>query len=138
LLAPGGALLLTVPAHPVLWSYFDEASHHCRRYTRRELAGKLTRAGYRIEYLSPYMASLFPLMWLGRRLAAALHRGTDHTPSYSDALASAELQVRPGVNELLAWVLAQGTRLLARRCRLPLGTSLLAIAPAVWATSRLT
>src|SRR5262245_37315921 len=31
LLDPDGALLLTVPAHASLWSYFDEASRHCRR-----------------------------------------------------------------------------------------------------------
>jgi len=128
LLVPGGVLLLTVPAHPALWSYCDEAAHHCRRYSQHELAGKLSRSGYCIEYLSPYMASLFPLMWLGRRLAAALHRSTAHTPGHSAALAGAELQVWPGINELLAWVLAQETRLLARRCRLPLGTSLVAIA----------
>jgi SAM-dependent methyltransferase len=33
-LAPGGRLLLTVPAHQYLWSYFDESSQHCRRYSR--------------------------------------------------------------------------------------------------------
>src|SRR5262249_4309693 len=29
-LKPGGKLILTVPAHQYLWSYFDEAAHHCR------------------------------------------------------------------------------------------------------------
>jgi len=128
LLAPEGALLLTVPAYPRLWSYCDEASYHCRRYTPHALAGKLRRSGYRIEYLSPYMASLFPLVWLGWRLAAVRHWGTARMPGHGAVLASAELQVWPGINALLAWVLAQETRLLARRCRLPLGTSLVVIA----------
>jgi 2-polyprenyl-3-methyl-5-hydroxy-6-metoxy-1,4-benzoquinol methylase len=32
-----GTLLLTVPAHPYLWSYFDEAAGHCCRYRLNEL-----------------------------------------------------------------------------------------------------
>jgi glycosyltransferase involved in cell wall biosynthesis len=68
----GGALLLTVPAHPMLWSYFDEASRHHRRYKPDELASKLVEAGYRIEYMSQYMAGIFPMVWVGRRLAARL------------------------------------------------------------------
>ena len=35
--APGGALLVTVPAYPWLWSGHDEVNHHHRRYTRRSL-----------------------------------------------------------------------------------------------------
>src|SRR5262245_7133302 len=61
MLAPGGALLLTVPAHRSLWSYFDEASCHCRRYEPEELESKLRDAGYQVEYLTQYMASVFPL-----------------------------------------------------------------------------
>ena len=35
--APGGALLVTVPAYQWLWSGHDEINHHHRRYTRRSL-----------------------------------------------------------------------------------------------------
>ena len=42
LLSDGGTLLLTVPANQELWSYFDEASHHCRRY-ELGTAGQTTR-----------------------------------------------------------------------------------------------
>jgi len=37
LTAPGGHLLVTVPAYKALWSRFDEESHHCRRYELDEL-----------------------------------------------------------------------------------------------------
>jgi SAM-dependent methyltransferase len=37
LLASGGHLVLTVPAHMWLWSEFDAVNHHHRRYTRRPL-----------------------------------------------------------------------------------------------------
>ncbi len=48
-LAPGGRLLLLVPAHPWLYSTLDEDLGHYRRYTRRELQGKLESTGYQIE-----------------------------------------------------------------------------------------
>src|SRR6201994_1166732 len=35
--APGGTLLITVPAYQWLWSGHDEINHHFRRYTRRSL-----------------------------------------------------------------------------------------------------
>ena len=37
-LKPGGALLLTVPANPWMWSAHDVAHHHHRRYRKREIA----------------------------------------------------------------------------------------------------
>lgn len=46
-LAPGGHALLFVPAVPALYGTLDEAFEHFRRYTRRELEGKLRGAGLR-------------------------------------------------------------------------------------------
>ncbi|MBN1967158.1 MAG: class I SAM-dependent methyltransferase [Anaerolineae bacterium] len=121
MLAPGGRLLLTVPAHQALWSYFDEAAHHCRRYELPDLQDRLTGAGYAVEYLTPYMAALYPLLrlWRGRRPAAnesAQDRSVD------------ELRIVPVLNDVLAFALAQEARLIARRRRLPFGSSLLAVA----------
>ena len=52
-LAPGGALVVVAPAHPWLFTEFDRAIGHFRRYTARTLA-RLTPAGLelaRLEYL---------------------------------------------------------------------------------------
>lgn len=127
MLAPGGALLLTVPASPALWSYFDEASHHCRRYTRADLAAKLAGAGFAVEYLSPFMAALFPVLWAGRRVAALRER-LARRPADAGAMAIDELRVVPGLNGLLAAVLGWERLWVARGWRLPMGSSLLAIA----------
>ena len=70
MLRPGGALLLTVPAKQTLWSYFDEAAHHCRRYESPDLESELAEAGFEVEYLSYYMFSLYPMMWLKRKSPA--------------------------------------------------------------------
>ena len=128
MLAPEGVLLLTMPAHPSLWSYFDEASRHCRRYESAQLESKLIGTGYRIEYMTQYMASIFPLVWLKRRLAALIDRRPAGDAGRTHDLASSELRVMPVVNDLLSLVLAQETRLIARRRRLLVGTSLLAVA----------
>jgi SAM-dependent methyltransferase len=127
ILAPGGKLLLTVPAHPSLWSYFDETSHHCRRYDLEELESKLTRAGYHIEYITQFMASIFPLVWAGRRLASIVDCRGDRKDIR--AMSARELRVPPMiVNEVLAWLLSQESWLIASRLRLPIGTSIIALA----------
>lgn len=43
--APGGALLVTVPAYQGLWSRHDEINHHHRRYSRRALMEAAGSAG---------------------------------------------------------------------------------------------
>jgi SAM-dependent methyltransferase len=122
LLAPGGKLLITVPAHRRLWSYFDHASGHCRRYELNELCDKLARAGYQVEYVTPYMSILYPLMWLMRK-------SKQPAPAMSDeALVRRELRVVPLLNGLLAALLSPEVRWIARRKRLPFGTSLVALA----------
>ena len=128
MLAQDGVLLLTVPAHPSLWSYFDEASHHCRRYRLGELRSKLNNTDYQVEYLTQYMASIFPVVWLGRRLKSLIDRRPSGSADRTNALARAELRITPVANGLLAFLLAPEARLIARRRRLPMGTSLLAIA----------
>lgn len=128
MLSPEGILLLTVPAHPSLWSYFDEVSHHCRRYELAELESKLIGTSYRVEYITQYMASIFPIVWIGRRLAALIDRRPTDEAGRTHDLAARELRIRPLVNGLLAFLLAQEGRVIARRRRLPIGTSLLAIA----------
>lgn len=42
-LRPGGVLVVLAPAHPVLFSNFDRAIGHHRRYTRRSLAAVVPR-----------------------------------------------------------------------------------------------
>lgn len=133
MLIPGGHIILTVPAYPSLWSYFDEASHHCRRYTLQELQNKLVCAGYRVEYATPFMMTLFPLVWIGRRLAARL-QNNNNTPDSSQtyALATNELRIRPGINNILLTLLNLETYWISRqRRKLPFGTSLTIVASKV-------
>jgi SAM-dependent methyltransferase len=129
MLKPSGVLLLTVPAHQSLWSYFDEGSHHCRRYEPADLRRKLNQTGYEIEFLSEFMASIYPLLWLVRRVRS-LHRGTRNSDSADSdfALSLEELRIVPVLNELLTFVLMQEAKLIKSRLALPFGSSLVVAA----------
>ena len=121
-MAPGAAFLLTVPAAPALWSSFDEAAGHRRRYTNDELSGKLARAGFRVEYLSPFMLVPYPLMW-AKRLLANRFRSRE-----GSACIVEELKVVPILNSAMTFVVSREVPLIRSRRHLPFGTSLIAIA----------
>jgi len=60
-LRPGGRILITVPAHPWMWSAHDVVNHHHRRYTRRALRAVVTEAELKLEMMSWFNSLLFPL-----------------------------------------------------------------------------
>jgi len=63
---PGGALLLTVPQHPSLWSAVDDFSCHRRRYTRAELVSKARAAGFEVVTCTSFFALTLPLLVASR------------------------------------------------------------------------
>jgi len=121
-LKPGGKILLTVPAHKFLWSYFDEASAHQRRYSRKEIIAKLERNGFIIRKASFYISLLFPL-FLGARIIGKIMPKRRRP----DVKTSIEVQTIPVVNELFLWILRLEKQLL-KHVNLPLGASLLILA----------
>jgi len=60
-LKPGGRILLTVPAHPWMWSAHDVVNHHQRRYTKKTLSAVVAAAGLKPEMMSYFNSLLFPL-----------------------------------------------------------------------------
>lgn len=59
-LAPGGRLLLTVPAIPGLWSGHDLAHHHQRRYTAKTLEAVVAAAGFRTLHRTGFNSLMLP------------------------------------------------------------------------------
>lgn len=117
-LCPGGRVVLTVPQHGWLWSAADEFAHHERRYTRRELEGKLARAGFTVERITSFVTILLPLMALSR-----LHergRSGDYEPSR-------EFRATERVGHVLEASLRFERALIRRGVTLPFGGSLLAV-----------
>lgn len=121
ILDPQGKLLLTVPSGPELWSAFDEASGHVRRYRQQQLQEILQECGFAVEYLTPYMTGIYPLVWLSRRLGK---NGPDEVAQAVER----DLRIIPILNGVLSAVLSPEISWIRRRRTLPFGTSLLAVA----------
>lgn len=115
---PGGAVLITVPAHPLLWSSHDAALHHVRRYRRPEFERVLTGAGLRIESLGWYNTTLFPVVAAVRLLQRVV--GGRGSPKSDVSLPPAP------VNAALTALLG-AERHLVGRVPLPFGVSLIAL-----------
>jgi 2-polyprenyl-3-methyl-5-hydroxy-6-metoxy-1,4-benzoquinol methylase len=120
-LRPGGRLFLTVPAHQSLWSAFDVASGHERRYTLTTLSRALRASGFDVEYATYFMSLLVPLMWVRRRVMKA--GSSDH-----GALLDSEFQIVPGINGVAYELLRQEAHVIRARRHLPMGASIAAIA----------
>jgi SAM-dependent methyltransferase len=121
-LAPGGILLVTVPAYRWLWSGADvEAGHH-RRYTRRSLDTEVSCHGLNRVYSRYLFHSLVPAVLIGR--VAPWRLGRDQGPTLERSVA----QLRPHHRLIAATagaVLAC-ERVLDARWPLPFGTTVLA------------
>jgi SAM-dependent methyltransferase len=114
-LRPGGALLLTVPANPWMWSAHDAAHHHFRRYTRKQLEELFLRSGLEVQLLSYFNTLLFPLVAAARIVGKITRR-----ESADDKLPSAP------VNAVLDSVFGLEAALLGR-LPMPFGVSLVAV-----------
>jgi SAM-dependent methyltransferase len=68
LLAPGGRLVLLVPALRALYGTLDAALGHHRRYGRRDLATKLPAAGFALRHVEYFNLAGIPGWWLAGRV----------------------------------------------------------------------
>lgn len=118
-LRPGGALFVTVPQHPWMWSSADDYAHHVRRYTRRELVAKLNGAGLEPLRITSFVTLLLPLMALSRIAERRSRRPYDPV---------AEHERSAGVRRPLEATMRMETALIRRGVSLPAGGSLLAVA----------
>jgi SAM-dependent methyltransferase len=73
-LKPGGALLLTVPANPWMWSAHDAAHHHFRRYTKKQLKELFLRSGLENNLLSYFNTFLYQPIAAARIAGKLLRR----------------------------------------------------------------
>ena len=68
LLKSGGTTVVTVPASMALWSDWDEALHHFRRYNRRQLAELFPTSDWKICHLNYTNVMVYPVVWVLRKL----------------------------------------------------------------------
>lgn len=67
LLAPGGRIIINVPALPFLWSVHDEVNQHKRRYVMKELQRLISGAGLGVSFIRYWGSLPVPLAYLERR-----------------------------------------------------------------------
>jgi 2-polyprenyl-3-methyl-5-hydroxy-6-metoxy-1,4-benzoquinol methylase len=113
----GGYIVINVPAIPALYSKYDIAAGHIRRYTKHSLSSEILAAGLKIEKITYWGLSLVPLLLL-RKIALLFARP--------------EVVIRrgfvpPGIISDKLLRIAMSTELAIAK-DLPYGTSLLAIA----------
>jgi SAM-dependent methyltransferase len=113
-LRPGGAIVISVPAMPWLWSYRDVDAGHVRRYQRRRLMGLLRGSRLELQRLNYYQCILFPLL-----LARVFWR---RSPAARDL----EERPVPALNSVLRWISCAEVRLSRFVCW-PFGSSLIAV-----------
>jgi SAM-dependent methyltransferase len=116
-LVPGGRLLVNVPAMQALFSGYDVAAGHLRRYDRGSLGAELEQAGFSVDDARYWGLSLVPLL-----LARKVMLGTRSGP---DVIRAGFCPPHRWINGLLLGAMRAETALLRRP---PLGTSLLAAA----------
>ena len=121
LLTDTGVLVVTVPAHMILWSAVDEASGHYRRYSRGLLRHTLQGVGLKVTSMRHAFASLFLPALIARRLPRS------QTPG--DALRADRKRLNPApiVTQALV-MLSAAERRIPDRLVPPFGTSIIAVA----------
>jgi SAM-dependent methyltransferase len=116
-LQPGGALLLNVPAWPWLYSRYDRAQGHIKRYTRGMLNHELAAAGLRLVRAGYWGLSLVPVLLLRKGIL-----------SLTPPARVVQVGFEPGT----PWIRRAFDRLRQVECALrplwPLGISLVALA----------
>lgn len=122
LLKPGGLAVVTVPASMALWSDWDVALHHFRRYNRGQLRALFLHDAWEIVHVNYTNVLAYPAVWAVRKWRAwrtapggekkTVARTEDRVPS---ALMNALLR-------------AQFTKLAHWRVPFPIGVSLVLVA----------
>jgi SAM-dependent methyltransferase len=120
LLKPGGVAAITVPAGMALWSDWDEALHHFRRYNRAQLRDLFPAGDWEILHLNYTNVVVYPAVWLVRRWRRGKSR-----PAGREGVRTEDRIPSPWLNRLLR---ALFVGMAHSRFPFPFGVSLLLVA----------
>ncbi|MFA4942209.1 MAG: class I SAM-dependent methyltransferase [Patescibacteria group bacterium] len=115
-LRPNGIFLFSIPAIPWLFGPHDQAAHHYRRYSRKDIKKKLESAGLEIKMIRHWNSWLLPMI-ITIRLIKKIINPKDQANSDTKPLPKF-------TNYLLYQILALETKLNGKGLVLPWGLSL--------------
>ena len=119
-LAPGGYLVISVPAFMFLWGQQDVVNLHYRRYTRKEVVSKLQQTGYAVMRATYFNTLLFPPVTTFRILHRILKKPHDKPDT--------DLKYSLGPLNGLLYHIFRSEKWLLRFMNFPVGTSVLVVA----------
>ena len=122
LLKPGGLAVVTVPASMALWSDWDVALHHFRRYHRAQLRALFAGGDWEIVYVNYTNVVVYPAVWLLRKWRAWRKPAAG---TASAAVRSEDKMPAPWLNSLLR---ALFVGMAQWRVPFPFGVSLVLVA----------
>jgi len=113
----GGGAVVLVPQHRWPWSEYDRVAEHRPRYSRREVVGKITRAGFEGVETTSFVTSLPPAMIVSRVV-----------DRFRDGAYDPVAPLDPGrLNRVFELMLDGERRLIERGVSLPFGGSLMVV-----------
>ena len=117
-LQPGGLLIITVPAFKLLWSKWDEALQHKRRYSKKSLEKLLQSYQFAVEKMSYMFSFLFIPVFLIRLIKSKASK--NHYPS--------DFQMNTPLLNYALLALARLELFFINYTTMPFGTSIVCIA----------
>lgn len=100
-----GKVILTVPAHQWLWSLYDQAATHKRRYSKKDLRKKLSQNGFEVLEMKYFFMSIVPLLFV--RSVFKADRGRNYKGCRAEASAA-----HPVIGKILVWICRLENRLI--------------------------
>jgi len=122
-LRPGGHVAVSVPAYQFLYANNDRVARHYRRYTRRRLTERMTRAGFEVRKATYVNVTLSPVI-IPAVLAIKLKERL--VPVTDDSTTNLSWKIPDAVNSFLASVFRSEHRWL-RHVSAPFGHSIFAV-----------
>jgi SAM-dependent methyltransferase len=126
-LAPGGRLLMSVPAYQWAWTHFDDVNGHHRRYTRARAVAAVRAHGLEVKRSTYAFMSTFPMFAVERLARRLRERAARHRPQLGAGEVPPLPQV-PAAVERVLMALCRLDQVLLARHDLPFGSSVLVAA----------
>jgi SAM-dependent methyltransferase len=127
LIAPGGRVYLTVPAHRWLWSHEDSMAGHFRRHSERSVRRLLENSNFVVEYLTAFFRFLPAATFAFRVLPFRLGLPQSHELQDASALRR-DHELQGTTASLLKWMMKKEVAAIRAGRRYRFGGSWLAVA----------